>query len=297
VKYGFGDVEKWITSTGRLAFRNGPSGNLDRISQDIYEVDASAPSKSVAAPRSMAKAGFGRNYCAEWSPDGKKLAYLRLRGAGATQPILCLQTLADGREETIEVGMARIVEMKWSPDSETLALRGTGPNQVGYHLFSLRTREPVNIPIPGPASRFAVGFSSDGQEFGFTDRDQNQRVWVNIKTGEKRTVSLPEQPAAKAGTQARRWVSPDKQKVAYWGQWIGGTAGRELHIAAVDGSWDRVVETGAKRIEGGIAGTSWSADSTKLAITLIEDFAGEIGVLENFLPIEKGRQKVGACRF
>lgn len=55
----------------------------------------------------------------------------------------------------------------------------------------------------------------------------------------------------------------------------------------MDGSWDRIADTGDKHIAGEPYPPSWSADSSRLVIDLMEERASEIGILENFLPPEK----------
>ena len=81
-----------------------------------------------------------------------------------------------------------------------------------------------------------------------------------------------------------RW-SPDSTKVAYYVTHVEDGWGRhQLHVCAADGSWERRVYTGEKYVHNATMPPSWSADSTKLALTLVEDVVGEIGVMENFLP-------------
>jgi hypothetical protein len=58
-------------------------------------------------------------------------------------------------------------------------------------------------------------------------------------------------------------------------------------VCAADGSWDRIVDTGEKYVFNASLPPSWSADSTRVVVTLVEDVVGEIGVLENFLPALK----------
>ncbi len=342
IKYGFGDVAKWTTASGKLAFRNGTSGiGMDRMSADVYTVDAPTANGPSGVPRPLAKAGFGRNYVPEWSPDGTRVAYVRLRGAGAYQAALCVQSLADGREELFETGMAEILRIAWAPDGRQVALAGEGPGGGwGIYLYSLVTRKSVADPLKGVLAGVQSGFSfsADGTAYVFLDRELKQRVAINFTTGEKRAISSPQDQARIAanidgayqysvsrdesmiayvenvGSEQHLVVadgsynnkriiarapkpnpkaiytgltvprlSPDKQKVAYAYR-PDRPSYFQLHVAASDGSWDRVVDTGTRKYDWA---PTWSADSTKLAVTLKEELTGEIGVLENFLPPEK----------
>lgn len=64
-----------------------------------------------------------------------------------------------------------------------------------------------------------------------------------------------------------------------------GTTTEQLHVAATDGSWDRIVKTAGQLVRGGIP--NWAPDSAAVLLTLRENLPGEIGLLENFLPVEK----------
>ena len=343
IKYGFGDVAKWTTASGKLAFRIGTSGiGGDLISADVYTVDAPRATKPSGAPRPLAKTGFGRNYVPAWSPDGTRVAYVRMRGVGAYQSALCVQSLADGREELFETGMAKIIRIYWAPDGSQVALAGSGPGGgYGIFLFSFVTRKLAANPLKGALAGNGIGFSADGNAYIFTDSKLKQRMAINLATGESRPISAAQDQARIAANIAAaqhnaateycasadesviafvetvdaeqrlvvadgsynnqriiarapkpkgtdtvfRWLrlSPDKQKLAYFDRPTGSPPA-QFHVAATDGSWNQVVETGTKQC---IYAPTWSADSAKLAVTLTEELAGEIGVLENFLPPEK----------
>lgn len=338
IKHGFPDSTKWINAAGKLAFRSGPNGDMEIMAPDVFAVDLSLQAKAPAAPRPIAKSGFGKNFAPSCSPDGKKIAYIRMRGVGAWQSALCVQSVDDGREELFETGMAKFVRIVWSPDSKCVAMRGSGPGgKWGLYLFTFATRKLTAVRL-GTSESEPVGFSRDGTEFVFLDLKQKQRVLVNLDTGAQRSVAFtPEEMGMGNRASARQhsvspdeslvayienvdsgqhlvvadgsfrnprviarapktgllvWprLSPDKQKLAYY---LRTEAGQppQLHLAAVDGSWDYVVEIAPKRLAVGWVGPSWSADSSKLIFTLVEDYPAEFGVLENFLPAKLASAK------
>jgi Tol biopolymer transport system component len=332
VKYDFGDHSKRITATGKVAFRTSGSGIDGVIYKDVYEVQAtrSVPGDE-AQPKALAKASFGCNFSPAWSLDGKKVAYIRHRGAGEWHQLLCVLSLADGVEQTFDPGMAKFNRMFWSPDGQTIALFGLAEGRGGWwglYLFSLATRGRVADYIQADPAGWPLGFSADGKEFIFIA--EKERVAVDLTTRAQRTISSLEELAWLAGAEdfnfsrdealvayvakegaewqlvvadadgrnkrvvARvhepatimtpRW-SPDSTKVAYYVTYVEDGWGRhQLHVCAADGSWERRVYTGEKYVHNATMPPSWSADSTKLALTLVEDVVGEIGVMENFLP-------------
>jgi len=331
VKYDFGPHSKRITATGKLAFRI--SGGV--TSEDVYEVQAtrSVPGDE-AQPKALAKASFGCNFYPAWSLDGKKVAYIRHRGAGEGHQLLCVLSLADGVEETFDPGIARFNRMFWSPDGQTIALFGLAEGRGamwGLYLFSLATRGRVADHIQADPAGWALGFSADGKEFIFIA--EKERVAVDLTTRAQRRISSPEELTwlagaedfnfsrdealvayvAKEGAESQlvvadadgrnkrvvvrvhepatimtpRW-SPDSTKVAYYVTHAETGWGRhQLHVCAADGSWERSVNTGEKYVHNATLPPSWSADSTKVALTLVEDVLGEISLMENFLPAEK----------
>src|ERR1043165_1728710 len=95
----------------------------------------------------------------------------------------------------------------WSPDNQTLALRGGGPiNTWGVYLYSLATRERIGAALTvnghtfvGPLGAggqiyernktYPLGFSSDGSAFEFLAGDKKERVSLNLETNRERVIS------------------------------------------------------------------------------------------------------------
>lgn len=205
--------------------------------------------------------------------------------------MLCLLSLDDGTEQVYYSGMRTVAGLMWSRDGQTIAMAGTGAEQShdgGAYLFSLSS----HTRVAGPAAKAA--------DLGFQPAERHILASVDVEGPEqllriREDASTPSRVIARARLpMSIRYplVSPDRTKISNQ-VWETITEGktqtlpkRLLHIAVIDGSWDRVIDTGMKHIPSfswGAPLVSWSPDSIKLVITLREKLPAEIGGLENFL--------------
>jgi beta-lactamase regulating signal transducer with metallopeptidase domain/Tol biopolymer transport system component len=315
IKSDFGDHEKRLTQDGKIRFTR--QGNPE---SDAYYVEVNRSTGQVSdRPKRVAASIYAPNLAPVWSPDGKKIAYIR------DFKQLYIQTVADGREEVVLSGMGDYInKVFWSPDGKWLALSPSGPKgQRGVYAYNLETRE-LRLLYSIADNHWSKGWSPDGTEFyskhegkfeannlatGATrvlfagtpepilefdfSPDQKRIVYVT-KGGESEQVlavsdrSFQNQRvlktfAASVGSPVwPRW-SPDGSMIAYYqtGQAI------ELWITAPDGVWETKVPRGRLEHFGNLKPPEWSPDSTKLGMALERPGRGEVGLLENFLPKEK----------
>jgi beta-lactamase regulating signal transducer with metallopeptidase domain/Tol biopolymer transport system component len=316
-KGDFGDHEKRITASGKLAFTvEGGGTNIV-----AFEVGAS-PSHPVA----LARTSFGRNLHPSWSPDGRRVAFARTTG-GDRPWLLCVQSVEDGREELYETGMHIADWIFWAPDGQALALGGEQEEgRVGLFLFSTVTRERVNKYLGPVGTMLPLGFSRDGSEFNYLA--PKGLLAVNIKTAAERILlpreKLPPETRQPGGgspcglsqdgrrvafvtgnaaelvvislddqktTTVARVIepmtirapsfSPDGTQIAFYVRG-GNFEKQQLRVAASDGSSNRLLHEG--NFWHVKIAPHWSPDGTKIATTLAEREVAEIGVLENFLP-------------
>ena len=327
LKYNFGDHTKWFMASGGIAFTIASSGVDGWEASDVYNVDLTRPRGSELAASRVSQARPGRNVGGSYSPDGKKIAYIRWRGPSIENPLLCIQDVADGSEKVYDPAMRRLGRVFWSPDGQLIGMAGVGnewSGGSGTYLFSAREGKRVSQRLKRENSELGFAgfmFSADGTEILASPRDGAGGLAISITAGTARTVRPDERPthavsvvkeaaeerliyAAENGDKRviahatlpasfrSLSVSPNGAIVAYLLVANGGEkGGEELHVAAADGSWDRVVNTGGRLTNPGARlsrnGMSWDPDSAAILLTLCETLPGEIGVLENFLPAEK----------
>ena len=108
---------------------------------------------------------------------------------------------------------------------------------------------------------------------------EQQLVVADANHRNKRVIARVIEPAM---IRSPSW-SPDRTRVAYY---VKGTDNmkQQLHIAAADGTSSRLLHEG--NFWHVKIGPRWSPDGARIGVTLAEGAVAEIGVLENFLPVE-----------
>jgi len=125
VQSDFGNKGKMMTRTGKLVYSVSVAMN------DVYTLDVNPMTgESPGVPNLITTSHYGKHSSPAWSPDGKKIAYVR------NSDLLCVRTLEDGREECIESGIGWISWMSWSPDGKAIAFSSVGlPAKSGVYLL------------------------------------------------------------------------------------------------------------------------------------------------------------------
>jgi Tol biopolymer transport system component len=261
MKLDFGDHSKRMTGTGRLAF-NTFFGEIDG-----YYVEVAPTGKThLSAPKLITRSFMGRNAHPTWSPDGTKVAQVRDRR------FLVVQNLTTGREDVFDPGMRYINSLSWSPDEKWIAVSPGGPKAFGVHAFNLDTLElrtlfDQQVDLGGKFFIHA-GWSEDGAEFIVRSPRSGPIRHVAIGLNDRKIREIKFADSS---------LSPNGRYRTY-------NRAEGLHIAAVDRSWDEIVDVGSGQLRGTSSRPEWSRDGTKLAMTISGARHAEIGVLGNLQP-------------
>ena len=177
---------------------------------------------------------------------------------------------------------------------------GFSADGKAFIFGELKTKERVAVDIKTRAQRrvssaaeiawlqkgdWEFDFTTDGARVAYVHNEgaTQELVVADAENMRPRVVTRVTRPAT---IMSPRW-SPDHTKTAYYATGLSDNGGTHLRICAADGSWDREVGAGDKFIGNATLPPSWSPDSEKIVLTLVNRTVGEIGVLENFLPPEK----------
>ncbi|MCX6559375.1 MAG: tetratricopeptide repeat protein [Candidatus Aminicenantes bacterium] len=219
VQGDFGNKSKKMTRTGKLVY------NVSIVMNDVYTLDVNPMTgESPGVPKLITTSHYGKHNTPAWSPDGKKIAYVR------NSDLLCVRTLEDGREECIETGMNWIAWMSWSPDGKSIALSSVGqPAKSGVYLYSFESGKLSTIfesdtLIPSPLLR-PLGWSLNGKEFlclrymvkdeqknPFDQEVNPELIAIDVRTKEKRIL---ERSVNRGWDIAMMQLSPDRTRMAY----------------------------------------------------------------------------------
>jgi Tol biopolymer transport system component len=220
----------------------------------------------------------GRNTMPAWSRDGKWLAYVSRRGTenfGEDARALVVQELSTGEEREINVRMAHIERVAWSPDGGKLLASGSdGKGRSG--LFLIGARDGATVPLAAehdaPFRGWDAAWAPDGSAVYYLNGSGELRSH-RIEDGKERTIlhtaemrhvainpagtDLAVDIAGKAvritpltpGQPARLVPFPGLTELA-WGKQLYAGRGPELWQVPLDGGEPRRVPAPADRLPG-----------------------------------------------
>lgn len=178
---------------------------------------------SHASAPSMLATGEGDAFSAAWSPDGRRLAYLRAVGSGVS---VALQSVDGTPEKLIEVFpqssgvVARQID--WSPDGRFLAVsvKGAIDEPFRIELIHIAERRKTVLTTPPELSDgdFQPRFSPDGAKLAFVRQrsiGEMQPMYVPIPGGDAVAVSDSRDPCGDID-----WT-PDSQSVLFTPDHVG----------------------------------------------------------------------------
>ncbi len=198
-----------------------------------------------------------RDPVAAWSPDGRRLAYLKSSSDDGALHVVN----ADGSGDHL---VARTVWSKpsWSPSGDEIAVvlgdgrvqvmavraNGSGQRQIGT-WWSSGVLEPEDVAW-SVTGKLAVTYTTDesGGHSAVATMNADGGDLHEIVTVGDRHLNPPEHPS---------W-SPDGARIAFWGQLTSNSS--HIYVANADGSHLHAVTDGSDKRD-----PVWSPDGTKIA--------------------------------
>ena len=143
---------------------------------DAYVARMDRQSGKILAPLEKAIKRFeGANSWPEYSPDGKRLAYVSTRSrtfqATWRPNIVCIRSLETGKEQEFTTKFKRLAGIRWSPDGQYLYLAAW--DDQGQGIYQVDTHTGTMVPIvrdEGPQRMHAHNVSLDGKTLIYVRR-------------------------------------------------------------------------------------------------------------------------------
>ncbi len=125
------------------AFFYGHGKDMQKIYVASIERKAGALN---ATYRKLDLAYEGRNHTAEYSPDGKRLAFARGPGSPRSRSnSLCIFTPETGEEKTFALDITRVNSLRWAPDGSSIMISGFDEKRTYVARMDTRTGDIQEI--------------------------------------------------------------------------------------------------------------------------------------------------------
>ncbi len=176
--------------------------------------------------RSLDNDQISDDYSPTWSPDGTRIAFLRLVGSKGNDYLFDVYVMSSDGTSRVRLNEYPTVRMKdysvigwseqlaWSPDGERLAfsqgtIREPGEKAEVYTADAVSST-PINL-TGHPGADWEPAWSPDGTQIAFvSDRDGNWEIYVMNEDGSN-PINLSRDPAQDL---LPKW-SPDGKQLAY----------------------------------------------------------------------------------
>ena len=201
------DNDLQVLSTDNLADGFSPSPNGDYVAVDFHGDINIVPSEQGIGERTPVATTPWRENNEEYSPDGKKIAYVSDESGDQEVWVFDLATAARRRLSNQPSEKANIV---WAANSQKLAY--TGDNKIWEVDLAAPQPQP-KLVASNPAGGFNVQqYSGDGTWLLYSRRDEDQNSEIYLyDTAAKKEYNITESPNAETGAA----LTPDGKTVVF----------------------------------------------------------------------------------
>jgi serine/threonine protein kinase len=241
----------WHPNGKSVAFSSMPDGAPPGIF--LLDLESGQQRRFTTAP-----AGSLRDELPAFSPDGKTLAFFRLRNGSAVSGDVMLLAMDNGALRTLAVPFWTM-RIAWMPDGRSLLLAGLPPSETlgSSHLYRipLDSGKPSTIGIAGGGVMFPSP-SADGRRLVYAQNFSDSNIWhASLETPTR--LGKPQVWIASTRTEFDPRYSPDGSHILFISDRTGR---RELWLAGADGKNQQQLTTNTPAFGSPL----WSPDGTRI---------------------------------
>lgn len=189
-------IRREIGLIGSLGFTQDGSFyySTPGLFSDIYSASIDPETgKIVNPPKKNLLPYEGQNIRPDWSPDGKHLVYISLRGPASRKSVLCIYSLESGevRELSPKAEFRYFSYPRWTPDGRSILLRADHVKKgKGIYRVNFQTGETtLLIQKKDEAPAWSPVVSLDGRSVFYireTSKEFYQIMKRNLETGKEK---------------------------------------------------------------------------------------------------------------
>jgi Tol biopolymer transport system component len=254
--------------------------------------------KLLAEPKRATERFVGSNVSPDWSPDGRRLAWVSHRGlAWMNSGVLCIRDLATGEERDLSPRLSFFLSPRWSPDGRSILLLGMdAKRRPGLFRVDVESglTKPL-VPLEGGVFPAALEWARDGKAVVFRRARPGSPARIvlrELETGHEEEIYRPP-----AGVQVHSFsLSPDGRSVVFR-SYDEATKVTSLEVVSTAGGAPHEIVRAAKdETIPGYTPLVWSPDGSQILFTRGRDLtfglwlvpakggeAREVGLTREFL--------------
>ncbi len=245
--------------------------------RDVYTATLDPQTGRVIAPSSrVAKRFIGANFEPDWSPDGRRLAYVSERTLPASRiggQVLCIADLESGLQRELPLRLGYVRRPRWSPDARSILFRANERGRPALLLADAESGRPtvlfrhqgLQLAEWSPDGNTVFILANEVREAG---SQTNQASWItalNVKNGTDRQLfqetSMPPVGDALINDLS---VSPDGRLMAF--TVIRNKAKLVMTMSTQGGEPHEIFRSAGDFQVPSFAGLSWTPDGREILV-------------------------------